>query len=225
MFADSESGLQTISVMGGSPNGVFQLTAPRFGFSRVEMYFMGLATPAEVTPIAFIQNGVTSQITIDKIVAANGIRTPAYVAGQQRVFRVPAFVVKRQGESVSDSQLQQLQNLLFRWQSRFWRETAGRARANTTLDGSCSYTLSSTSVRPVSSGASGSVSVFADPGCTFTASTTDPWISVSMNGSSGANYVIGANASANPRTGSIAIAGQSFIVIQYGAGRRRSVGR
>jgi hypothetical protein len=224
MFADTESGLPTISVMGGSPDGNYQLTAPRFGYSRVEMYFMGLASPAEVTPITFIQNGVTSQITIDEIVAANGTRTPAYVPGQQKVFRVPAFVVKRQGESVSDSQLQQLQNLLFRWQSRFWRETAARARANTTLDGSCSYTLSATSVKPVSSGASGSVSVFADPGCTFTASTTDSWITVNAN-ASGANYVVAANASANPRTGSITIAGQSFTVTQYGVGRRRSVGR
>jgi len=223
MFADSESGLKTISVMGGSVGGVYQLTAPRFGFSRVEMYFLGLASPAEVTPITFVQTSGTSQITIDQVVAANGPRTPSY-GGQLKVFRVPAFVVKRQGETVSDAQLQQLQNLLFRWQSRFWRETGGRARSNTTLDGGCSYTLSASSVKIVSDGATGSVNVFVEPGCTVTASTTDPWISVSVNGSGAANYTVGANASATARTGTITIAGQPFTVNQYGKGRREAAG-
>ncbi len=224
MFADSESGLQTISVMGGSVAGVYQLTAPRFGFSRVEMYFLGLASPAEVTPITFVQSSGTSQITIDQVVAANGPRTPSY-GGQQKVFRVPAFVVKRQGETVSDAQLQQLQNLLFRWQSRFWRETGGRARSNTTLDGGCSYTLSASSVKVVSGGSTGSVNVFVEPGCTVTASTSDPWISVNVNGAGAANYVVGTNASATARTGTITIAGQPFTVNQYGKGRREAAGR
>ena len=35
-----------MSVMGGSVTGTYVLNTPRFGFSRVEMYFMGLATPA-----------------------------------------------------------------------------------------------------------------------------------------------------------------------------------
>ena len=169
MFPDTESGLSTISVMGGSVAGTYQLTAPRFGYSRAEMYFLGLASPAEVTPITFVQNGVTSQITIDEIVAANGVRTPAYANGQTRVFRVPTFVVKRSGETVSDAQLQQLQNVLFRWQSRFYRETGGRARANLTLDGGCSYTLSASSIRPASTAATGSISVLADNGCPWTA--------------------------------------------------------
>jgi hypothetical protein len=103
MFPDTESGLSTISVMGGSIAGTYSLTAPRFGYSRAEMYFLGLASPAEVSPITFVQNGTTSQITIDQIVGANGPRAPAYAAGQTRVFRVPTFVVKRAGENVSDA--------------------------------------------------------------------------------------------------------------------------
>ena len=174
MFPDTELGLSTISVMGGSVAGAYQLTTPRFGYSRVEMYFMGLATPAEVTPITFVQNGTTSQITIDEIIAANGARTPAYTAGQLRVFRVPTFVVKRQNETVSDSQLQQLQNLLFRWQSRFWRETNGRARANLTLDGSCSYTLSSTSLKTLSGGCDGQCERVRGTGFVVAASASDP---------------------------------------------------
>jgi hypothetical protein len=229
MFPDTESGLSTISVMGGSIAGTYSLTAPRFGYSRAEMYFLGLASPAEVTPITFVQDSGTSQITIDQIVAANGPRTPAYAAGQTRVFRVPTFVVKRSGENVSDTQLQQLQNVLFRWQSRFYRETGGRARANLTLDGSCSYTLSASSIRPLSAAATGSISVIADGGCPWTATTSDPFITVTSGGSGTANgtvsYSIAANASANPRTGTITIAGQPFTVNQLGAAKRRSVWR
>jgi hypothetical protein len=229
MFPDTESGLSTISVMGGSVAGTYQLTAPRFGYSRAEMYFLGLASPSEVTPITFVQNGVTSQITIDEIVAANGVRTPAYANGQTRVFRVPTFVVKRSGETVSDAQLQQLQNVLFRWQSRFYRETGGRARANLTLDGGCSYTLSASGIRPAATAATGSISVLADNGCPWTATTSDSFITVTAGGSGTANgtvsYSITANASANPRIGTITIAGQPFTVMQSGAGRRRAAGR
>jgi hypothetical protein len=229
MFPDTESGLSTISVMGGSVAGTYQLTAPRFGYSRAEMYFLGLASPAEVTPITFVQNGVTSQITIDEIVAANGVRTPAYANGQTRVFRVPTFVVKRSGETVSDAQLQQLQNVLFRWQSRFYRETGGRARANLTLDGGCSYTLSASSIRPTATAATGNISVLADNGCPWTATTSDSFITVTAGGSGTANgtvsYSIAANASANPRIGTITIAGQPFTVTQLGAARRHAAGR
>jgi hypothetical protein len=165
------------------------------------MYFLGLASPSEVTPIAFVQNGVTSQITIDEIVAANGVRTPAYANGQTRVFRVPTFVVKRSGDTVSDAQLQKLQNVLFRWQSRFYRETGGRAHANLTLDGTCSYTLSASSIRPAAVAATGSISVIADPGCAWTATTTDSFITVTSGASGTANgtlsYAIAANANAN----------------------------
>jgi hypothetical protein len=229
MFPDTESGLSTISVMGGSIAGTYQLTAPRFGFSRAEMYFLGLASPSEVTPIAFVQNGVTSQITIDEIVAANGVRTPAYANGQTRVFRVPTFVVKRSGENVTDAQLQQLQNVLFRWQSRFFRETGGRARANLTLDGGCSYTLSASSIRPASTAATGSLNVIADPGCAWTATTSDSFITVTSGASGTANgtvtYAIAANANASNRTGTITIAGQPFTVTQLGAARRRAAPR
>ncbi len=227
MFPDTESGLSTISVMGGSIAGTYSLTAPRFGYSRAEMYFLGLASPAEVSPITFVQDSGTSQITIDQIVAANGPRTPAYAAGQTRVFRVPTFVVKRIGENVSDAQLQQLQNVLYRWQSRFYRETGGRARGNLTLDGSCSYTISASSIRPASAAATGIISVIADGGCPWSATASDSFITVTSGGSGIGvglvSYSIAPNASANPRTGTITIAGQPFTVNQLGAAKRRAV--
>jgi len=229
MFPDTESGLTTISVMGGSVAGTYSLTSPRFGYSRVEMYFLGLASPAEVTPITFNQNGNTSQITIDQIIAANGPRTPAYVSGQTRLYRVPTFVVQRNNEGNIDAQVQQLQGVLWRWQSRFWRETGGRARANLTLDGSCSFTFSATSVMPAATATTGSINVMSDAGCGWSASSSDSWLTITAGGSGTGDgklsYSIAANPSPNSRTGTITIAGQPFTVTQLGAVRRRSAGR
>ena len=228
MFADSESSDPTMSVMGGSITGTYVLNTPRFGFSPVEMYFLGLATPAEVTPVTFVQNGASTKITIDQIVAANGPRTPAYTAGPKRVFRVPTFVVRRASDVVTDGQLQQLQNVLFRWQSRFWNETGGRARANLTIDGGCSYTLSASSAKAAPASATGGINVLADSGCTWTASSTDPWITVtsgaSGTGDGSVNYTTTANLQTTPRTATLTIAGQPFSVIQQGV-KRRAVGR
>jgi hypothetical protein len=225
MFVDLDGSPSAISVMGGSVAGTTVLNNPRFGMSRLEMYLMGLATPAEVTPITFVQGSASTKITIDQIIAANGARTPAY-GGQPRVFRIPTFVVKRKGESVSDSQLADLQKLLFRWQSRFWRETGRRAHANLTLDGSCSYTLSITAVKALLTAASGSVNVIADSGCAWTAATSDSWIAIT----SGANgtgdglvrYTLAMNTTGTPRTGTITIAGQPYTITQEAALRRRS---
>ncbi len=224
MFADPDSSAPTISVMGGSVNGNYQITAPRFGFSRAEMYFLGLATPAEVTPIKFVQTGGTSQITIDQIIAANGARNPAYVPGQTRLFRIPTFVVKRKDESVSDAQLQQLQLLLWRWQSRFYRETSGRTRTNTTPDGSCSYALSQSTFKPPPS-FTGTVNVQSDPGCAWTASTGDNWITLTSGSGSGDGQVrfsVTPNLVPAARTGTITVAGQPLTVVQAGTARRRA---
>src|SRR5205823_7640308 len=101
MLADAGSSAPTMSVMARSITGTYVLNTPRFGFSPVEMYFLGIAAPGEVTPITFMQNGAPTQITIDQIIAANGARTPAYAAGQKRVFRVPTFVVRRPADVVT----------------------------------------------------------------------------------------------------------------------------
>lgn len=229
MFPDAEVPVSTMSVMGGSLTGVFNLATPRFGMSRVEMYLMGLAAPAEVTPITFVQSGATKTITIDQVISANGPRTPAYTAGQTRVFRVPTFVVKQKNEAVNDTQLQQLQAVLWRWQSRFWRETGGRARANLTLDGSCSSTLSATALKTVAASATGTINVLTDSACPWTATTADAWITItsgaSGNGNGNVGYRLAANPSTKSRTGTITIAGQPYAVTQAGTGRGRAARR
>lgn len=227
MFADTESATNAISVMGGSVTGTFRLNTPRFGMSRMEMYLMGLATPGEVLPVTFVQGNTTTTITVDQVIAAHGARNPAWVPGQSRVFRVPTFVVRRKGESVSDAQLAELQKMLFRWQTRFWREAGGRARASLALDTSCSTTLAATTARASASSTTASVSVLAD--CPWTATSDASWITIASGGSGTGDgvvrYTTATNTSGAARTGTITIGGQPFTITQGAGDKRRAAKR
>jgi hypothetical protein len=222
MFADQTSSAPTMSVMGGSLTGTYQVNTPRFGFSPVEMYFMGLAASSEVPPVTFLNNGVKQQITIDRVIAANGVRTPSWT-GAMRVFIVPTFVVKRKGETIDDAQLQTLQSLMARWQSRFWRETGGRARANIAADWGCSYTLSATNALVAAAAGTASVRIFGDAGCSWTATTSEAWITVTSGSGSGdgkVSYSVATNPSSASRSGTITVGGETFAVTQAGSKHR-----
>jgi len=86
----------------------------------------------------------------------------------------------------------------------------------------CTYSISPTS-RSHSSGAeSGTVSVTAQSGCSWAATSNVSWITIT-SGSSGTGsgtvyYSVSANTSTSSRTGTITIAGQTFTVSQSGAG-------
>ena len=90
-----------------------------------------------------------------------------------------------------------------------------------TIQPNCSYSLGSSSANPSAAGGSFSVGVTTSTGCTWTASTTTSWISITSgtpgNGSGTVNYSVQQNASTSPRSGSMTIAGQTFGVTQAGA--------
>jgi len=86
--------------------------------------------------------------------------------------------------------------------------------------GDCSFSISPTSQTFGASSGSSTVVVTTANGCSWTAVSNDSFITVT-SGASGAgngtvNYSVAANASANPRTGTMTIAGQTFTVIQNG---------
>ncbi|HEX3131826.1 MAG TPA: M4 family metallopeptidase [Thermoanaerobaculia bacterium] len=85
----------------------------------------------------------------------------------------------------------------------------------------CTYSLSETQVFVGAGGGSGTVSVDAGANaCSWTASTSTPWLSVTYGdgvGSGAAGFTALANPSATPRTGSITVAGQTVTVYQGGA--------
>jgi Viral BACON domain/Putative binding domain, N-terminal len=83
----------------------------------------------------------------------------------------------------------------------------------------CTVTLSSPSSSFGSAGGSGSVGVTADPSCTWSATSSDAWITITAGTGTG-NGVVSFNAAANDgvtRSGTIAILNQTFTVSEAGA--------
>ncbi|HTQ81181.1 MAG TPA: BACON domain-containing protein, partial [Thermoanaerobaculia bacterium] len=87
--------------------------------------------------------------------------------------------------------------------------------------GSCLYSIDATSKSFGSSGGTGSVAVTAPGSCAWTTTNTNKWITItSVSGARGngtVNYSVDANTDAGPRTGTMTIAGQSFMVTQDAA--------
>ena len=86
--------------------------------------------------------------------------------------------------------------------------------------GSCAATINPTSENlPVGGGAGTAVTVTITSGCAWTATTTDPWISVTSGASGNGNGTVNFTATANSgpsRSGSISIAGQTLAVNEAG---------
>ena len=82
----------------------------------------------------------------------------------------------------------------------------------------CTFALSSPSTSIPQSGGSGSVNVIAGAGCPWTAVSQVPWIIVTTGASGSGNgtvqFTVQARLSGGPRSGTIAIAGQTFTVNQ-----------
>ena len=90
-----------------------------------------------------------------------------------------------------------------------------------TQDGiSCTYSISSTSQSFGNIGGSGNVSVTSPGDCSWTVTSNDDWITVTLgdsgNGSGTVGYSVAANPDASSRTGTITIAGETFTVTQDG---------
>lgn len=87
--------------------------------------------------------------------------------------------------------------------------------------GSCAGSLSPTSATVAAAGGAGpSIAVTIAPGCAWTASTADSWLSITQGASGNGNGAVAFSATANTgnvRTGSLTIAGQSFAVTQAGS--------
>ena len=83
----------------------------------------------------------------------------------------------------------------------------------------CDYALSPASQTFPDAGGSGAFTVETDPGCGWDATTTDAWITVTAgtgSGSGSVEFIVSSNEAEAQRAGSIAVADQSFTVIQDG---------
>ena len=83
----------------------------------------------------------------------------------------------------------------------------------------CTYTINPTSASIAAAGGTGSFTVTSQAGCTFTAVSNSPFITITSGGtgtgSGTVNFTVAANTGA-ARTGTITVAGQTFTVNQAG---------
>ena len=104
--------------------------------------------------------------------------------------------------------------------ARTARVLIGGSSVSITQSGTvCSFVLSSGIAGVPASGGSGSVTVTTAQGCTWTSSTTTPWLTMNSSGSSGTGdvqFTAAANSQAAPRTGTLTLAGQTYTVNQAG---------
>jgi lipoprotein signal peptidase len=88
------------------------------------------------------------------------------------------------------------------------------------IPSSCSYVISPTSRSVPVSGASGVLSVTATAGCTWTATSSAAWLSVTAGSSGSGNgavsYIVDVNTAPTPRSATITVGGQTFTVNQNG---------
>jgi hypothetical protein len=81
----------------------------------------------------------------------------------------------------------------------------------------CTYAIAPTSQNVPVLGASGTVNVTTAVGCTWTASSNAPWLTITSGASGSGNGAVGFTAAANvgaARSGTLTIAGQTFTVTQ-----------
>ena len=106
-------------------------------------------------------------------------------------------------------------------QSRSGTITAGGQVFSITQDGIvCTYSLSPGSANFDSNGGAGSVGMTSPTGCSWTASTSDGWITVtsgaSGSGSGTITYMVASNPTIQTRSGSITATGQTLTITQTG---------
>ncbi|HKR00997.1 MAG TPA: M36 family metallopeptidase [Pyrinomonadaceae bacterium] len=86
--------------------------------------------------------------------------------------------------------------------------------------GTCTYSISPTSASQPATGGTGSVSVTAGTGCSWTAVSNATFITITAGSSGSGNgtvsYSVAANTATTSRTGTLTIAGQTFTVNQAG---------
>lgn len=97
---------------------------------------------------------------------------------------------------------------------------AGQAVTVSQSGAACSYSLSPASLSIGAAGGQSSVDISTSAGCTWTAASNDAWITIAGGASGSGSGSIGVLVAANTgaaRTGTLTIAGQSFVVSQAAA--------
>jgi Putative binding domain, N-terminal len=169
---------------------------PRVQEYRLSVYVLGQSTPVATASLGKPIPDVDGKIRFDLLSALPVALAP----GITYLAKVTAIGPSGESESLPSNE--------FIFQS-------------TPYQPACVPTISATDQAIAAAGGSGSVSVTADPGCTWTATSAAPWLTVTAGASgSGAGVVTctaDANTSSTSRSGTLTIAGQPFTVTQAAA--------
>jgi hypothetical protein len=99
---------------------------------------------------------------------------------------------------------------------------AGQSFDVTQAGQSCSFALTPAGTSAPAAGSTGTFAVAVLSGCTWTATSSAPWLTVTSGGSGSGNgtvgYSVAVNTITNSRTGTITVGGQAFTVTQAEAG-------
>jgi hypothetical protein len=148
VYDDDES-----STMGGAfytqqGDGRWKARVRNAGYTWMELYLMGLASRDEVAPWFYLNNttpkldgeywpddntvvsGERREVSIDQLVAANGLRTPG-PATSQRNFKVLFVLVTRPGEAPTAEHIAQMNSIRTMFERNFHLATGGRGWMST----------------------------------------------------------------------------------------------
>ncbi len=97
---------------------------------------------------------------------------------------------------------------------------AGQSFDVTQAGQTCTYTLTPAGASVPATATTGTVDVAALGGCAWTATSSDPWVTITSGASGSGNgtvgYSVAANTTTSPRTGTLTIGGQPFTITQAG---------
>ncbi len=132
-------------------NGTFSSVNLIDGYSRLDQYLMGLRPSSQVSELFVITNptntrntrssgpspgavvtGLKQTITIDQIVASNGLRTPDPATAQKK-FRGAVILLEPKGQQASAASLNKITRYRLAWESYFAQSTDFIASINTGL--------------------------------------------------------------------------------------------
>ncbi len=160
-FVDTRSAFkihndQETSVMGGghftdNHNGTFSTAdyGP-YGYSWLDLYLMGLASPSEVGPFFYVADSVPElggayyapenetfsgrrvEVTLQQIIDATGVRRPAYPA-TQRDFKVIFVLVTEPGREPTPEELEWMRTYRSLMEADFRTATNSRASVSTAV--------------------------------------------------------------------------------------------
>ncbi len=176
-FFNSDASVMEGNEIADRTGGRFDTTAATDRYSRLDQYIMGLRDPSQVGPLFYVNNisgttrnpssapaiGVTFQgtrqnLTVDDIIAEEGVRVPSASAAP-KTFRQAFVLLVQQGTTPATAEVNKLDRIRQRWQEFFFQATEGLGTSDTALNTqSASPTLSG--LTPVSGPTAGNTPIY-----------------------------------------------------------------